>query len=210
MDPLEQVIEANSNYSQSPSHDTPGTYSNSRRNNVGSLFAQETPAQQINATANLLANAERLSPYRDIPNVFSEAAQQLELDSVRTNETTNTDNSNNGHNVYYQNSENRGGSPSYNNYNPFVQIPPQQRLFADTPGTGSAHHGNTVHHGGQSSSHILFNQSVPVHHGNSGEATRNAGGRHQGRQLQGASSAPASVDGGNTVITLSIRTDRLE
>lgn len=179
-DPLEQVVSANSP-DRSPFHNAAGYHIDSRTNNVGSLFAQETPVHQVDATANLLANAERLSPYRDIPNVFSEAVQQMALESVRTNETIShtrnpnervDQNSADSHAINYAN-------------NPFMAIPPQQRLFADNPGANS----------GQSSSHILFNQPVPVQHGNSGELTR-IGARNQGRQVQGASSAPASINGG--------------
>ena len=185
-DPLDQVALANSP-DRPPPYDASGYHSNNRRNNIGSLFAQETFAHQVDATANLLANAERLSPYREIPNVFPEAVQQMVLDSVRTNEMDlNTGDP--------SERTNQNGSDNHaSNYssNPFMDIPPQQRLFADNPSASS------VQHGHQSASHILFNQSVPVHHGNSEEAIRNSGGRNQGRQLQGASSAPASIDGGN-------------
>ena len=132
----------------------------------------------MDATANLIANAERLSPYREIPNVFPEAIQHMVLDSVRTNEV---DDSGEG--------ANQDGPSNYAN-NPFMEIPQQQRLFTDNPSASS------VHNGQQSTSHILYNQSGQVHHGNAGEAARNPGGRVQGRQLQGASSAPASIDGG--------------
>ena len=210
MDPLDQVIEANSDHSQSPYRDPPVACCGSRRINVGSMFAQEPPAQHINATANLLANAERISPYREIPNVFSEAAQQLALDSVRTDEMYHTETHGSNRTLHQQNpSENDVNNLSYNSYmsNPLAEVPQGQRLFADTPQSNSVAHGRTVHNNTQSSSHLLFNQSV---HGRQGENTRNAGGRHQGRQLHGASSAPASVDGGkffnlyNVLILLSL------
>ena len=173
-----------------PPHDASGYHRNhNRRDNVGSLFGQETSANQVDATANLIANAERLSPYREIPNMFPEAIQHMVLDSVRTNEM---DDSGEG--------ANQDGSQNYaSNYanNPFMEIPPQQRLFTDNPSASS------VHHGHQSTSHILYNQSGQVHHGNAGEATRNPGSRVQGRQLQGASSAPASIDGGKADLSKS-------
>lgn len=127
--------------------------------------------------------------------MFSEAVQQMALDSIRTNETS----SNNGY-ASNENAENGNStvnnlnSPEINatNYrnNPFMGIPLQQRLFGDDPGANSAQSGSH-------SSHILFNQPVNVNHGNSGEITRTGGVRSQGRQIHGASSAPASVDGGN-------------
>ena len=148
----------------------------------------------MDATANLLTNAERLSPYREIPNVFSEAVQQMALDSIRTNETSSSNgHASNGNADNGNSTVNNLNSPEINatNYrnNPFMGIPPQQRLFGDDPGANSAQSGSH-------SSHVMFNQPVPVDHGNSGEATRTGGVRRQGRQAHGASSAPASVDGG--------------
>ena len=140
----------------------------------------------MDATANLLANAERLSPYREIPNVFPQAIEHMVLNSVRTNEMEDS-----GVGANQDASQNLASD--YTN-NPFMEIPPQQRLFADNPSASSDQHGN------QSSSHLLFNQPRQMHHGNAREATRNIGGSIQGRQLQGASSAPASIDGGKDAL----------
>ena len=138
----------------------------------------------MDAAANLLANAERLSPYREIPNVFPQAIEHMVLNSVRTNEMEDS-----GVGANQDASQNH--ACDYTN-NPFMEIPPQQRLFADNPSASSDQHGN------QSSSHILFNQPRQMHH--AGEITRNAEARIQGRQLQGASSAPASIDGGKDAL----------
>ncbi|XP_060607453.1 uncharacterized protein LOC132759651 isoform X2 [Ruditapes philippinarum] len=168
IDPLDQVVAANSDnchtdpHNQGHSYGSQGQSSNhvlqERQFNHGSIFASDVQ-NSTDATATLLANMERLSPYRELPNVFAETASQpLPLDSVRSGDS--------GRNAESQRSLSLGGT--------VPDIPPEQRLFADS-GTGS-------------SSHIIFDQSQTMARGkNSGQSSLK-----QRRQQQMVLSAPSS------------------
>ena len=132
-----------------------------RQINHGSLFSNDVQ-NTTDATATLLSNMERLSPYREIPNVFAETAHQpMALDSVRSGDT--------GGNAEGQRSLSLGGA--------VADIPPEQRLFADS-GTGS-------------SSHIIFDQSQNMQRGNNNGKPS----LKQRRQQQLVLSAPSSNPG---------------
>ncbi|XP_045216191.2 uncharacterized protein LOC123566297 isoform X2 [Mercenaria mercenaria] len=168
IDPLDQVVAANNEHCHADPHSqghntgAQGQSSNhilqERQFNHGSIFSNDVQ-NSPDVTAALLSNMERLSPCREMPNVFADAAsQQLILDSVRSEDA--------GRNPESQRSRSLGGA--------VADIPPEQRLFADS-GTGS-------------SSHIVFDSSQNVPRGsNSGQPSLK-----QRRQQQLVSSAPAS------------------
>lgn len=170
IDPLDEVAAANydfHNYTEEQS--TSQGHLNQRQPNHGSIFGQDQHQQQHNATAALLSNAERLSPYREIPNIFTESAtQQMTVESVRSDDI-------NSEGIGHSQGQ---GQSSGSRIRPFAEvfadIPPQQRLFGA---------GNT-----ESSSHIMFQQPSGNRGGNSQI--------NQGRQPTSIASAPASMNGG--------------
>lgn len=187
IDPLDQVVAAN-NETCNVGENTQGQGQRAgsqvqssghvlqeRQLNHGSIFSNET-RHVPDATSTLLSNMERLSPYREMPNVFADAAShQMVLDSVRSEEV--------GRYNEVQRSRSLGGI--------VADIPPEQRLFAN-PGTGTS-----------SSSHIIFDASQNMSRGsNSGQPSLKERRQQQLVSSAPASNAGINKQSGINILSL--------
>lgn len=169
MDLLDQVAAANHDFSalDDDIHDSHGNHVVQERHvNFGSIFSHDQPPQP-DITDTLLTNAERLSPYRAIPNIFTDVTTRQTLSEAVTSEDAQRNLEDQRSNLHH------GSQRSNVQYGVFADVPPEQRLFA-------------------SGSHIMFDPSQQRSTGNNSEYNSNQDHQHI---HQSVSSAPASVNG---------------